>query len=110
LVNVVDLFAIQAPEEHPYALGDRDFDSVFATDKPNIFNFHGYPRLIHKLAYRRPNHPNLPGRGYKEQGNLNTPLELAIRNQIDRGNLAIEVIARLQVAGRSSRNDSKSNF
>jgi xylulose-5-phosphate/fructose-6-phosphate phosphoketolase len=101
-INVVDLFKLEPQTEHLHGLSDRDFDSLFTTDKPTIFNFHGYPWLIHRLAYRRTNHKNLHVRGYKEQGNINTPLELAIRNQIDRFNLAIDVIDRvpkLRVAG-----------
>jgi xylulose-5-phosphate/fructose-6-phosphate phosphoketolase len=101
-VNVVDLFSLEPPSEHSHGLSDRDFDSLFTTDKPIIFNFHGYPWLIHKLAYRRTNHHNLHVRGYKEHGSINTPLDLAMRNQIDRFNLAIDVIDRvpkLQVAG-----------
>ncbi len=101
-VNVVDLFALQPETEHPHGLSDKDFDSLFTLDKPIIFNFHGYPWLIHKLAYRRTNHRNLHVRGYKEHGNINTPLDLAMRNQIDRFSLAIDVIDRvptLQVAG-----------
>jgi len=94
-VNVVDLFKLQPQSEHPHGLSDRDFDSLFTLDKPIIFNFHGYPWLIHKLAYRRTNHRNLHVRGYKEYGNINTPLELAIENQIDRFNLAIDVIDRV---------------
>jgi xylulose-5-phosphate/fructose-6-phosphate phosphoketolase len=101
-INVVDLFRMQAADEHPHGLTDRDFDSLFTLDKPIIFNFHGYPWLIHRLAYRRTNHRNLHVRGYKEKGNINTPLELAIENEIDRFSLAIDVInrvPRLQVAG-----------
>lgn len=94
-VNVVDLFKLQPPTEHSHGLSDRDFDSLFTLDKPIIFNFHGYPWLIHKLAYRRTNHDNLHVRGYKEYGNINTPLELAMRNQIDRFSLAIDVIDRV---------------
>lgn len=94
-VNVVDLFRMQPPSEHPHGLSDRDFDSLFTTDKPVIFNFHGYPSLIHKLAYRRGNHDNMHVRGYKEKGNINTPLQLAINNQTDRFNLAIDVIDRV---------------
>ena len=94
-VNVVDLFKLQPQSEHPHGLSDRDFDSLFTEDKPIIFNFHGYPWLIHKLTYRRCNQKNIHVRGYKEQGNINTPLELAIRNQIDRFNLAIDVIDRV---------------
>ncbi len=101
-VNVVDLFKLQPETQHPHGLSDRDFDSLFTRDKPVIFNFHAYPWLIHKLAYKRTNHENIHVRGYKEKGNINTPLELAIENQVDRFNLAIDVIdrvPRLQVAG-----------
>ncbi len=94
-VNVVDLFRLVPQSEHPHGLSDRDFDSLYTTDKPIIFNFHGYPWLIHKLAYRRTNHKNLHVRGYKEQGSINTPLQLAINNQIDRFSLAIDVIDRV---------------
>jgi xylulose-5-phosphate/fructose-6-phosphate phosphoketolase len=94
-VNVVDLYRLQPDTEHPHGLSDRDFDSLFTTDKPVIFNFHGYPWLIHKFTYRRTNHANIHVRGYKEKGNINTPLELAIRNQVDRFNLAIDVIDRV---------------
>jgi len=101
-VNVVDLYRLTPPKEHPHGLSDRDFDSLFTTDRPIIFNFHGYPWLIHRLAYRRTNHRNLHVRGYKEKGNINTPLELAINNEVDRFSLAIDAIdrvPRLQVAG-----------
>jgi xylulose-5-phosphate/fructose-6-phosphate phosphoketolase len=101
-INVIDLFRMQSASEHPHGLSDRDFDSLFTVDKPIIFNFHGYPWLIHRLAYRRTNHRNLHVRGYKEKGNINTPLELAIDNEIDRFSLAIDVIdrvARLQATG-----------
>jgi xylulose-5-phosphate/fructose-6-phosphate phosphoketolase len=79
----------------PPALSEREFDSLFTTDKPVIFNFHAYASLIHKLTYRRKNHSNFHVRGYKEKGNINTPLELAILNQVDRFNLAIDVIDRV---------------
>jgi xylulose-5-phosphate/fructose-6-phosphate phosphoketolase len=101
-INVVDLYTLTPPQEHPHGLSDRDFDSLFTLDRPIIFNFHGYPWLIHRLAYRRRNHANLHVRGYKEKGNINTPLELAIENEVDRFSLAIDVIdrvPRLQVAG-----------
>jgi xylulose-5-phosphate/fructose-6-phosphate phosphoketolase len=101
-VNVVDLFRLQPSSEHPHGLSDRDFDSLFTMDRPVIFNFHGYPWLIHRLAYRRTNHDNLHVRGYKERGSINTPMELAIENEIDRFSLAIDVIdrvKRLSVAG-----------
>ncbi len=94
-VNVVDLYRLQPDTEHPHGLSDRDFDSLFTTDKPVIFNFHGYPWLIHKFTYRRTNHGNIHVRGYKEKGNINTPLELAILNQVDRFDLAIDVIDRV---------------
>ena len=94
-INVVDLFKLEPHSEHLHGLTDKDFDSLFTVDKPVIFNFHGYPWLIHKLAYRRTNHKNMHVRGYKEKGNINTPLELAIANQIDRFNLAIDVIDRV---------------
>jgi len=94
-VNVVDLYRLQSASEHPHGLAQPDLDSLFTTDKPIIFNFHGYPWLIHKLAYRCTNHANLHVRGYKEKGNINTPLELAILNQIDRFNLVIDVIDRV---------------
>jgi xylulose-5-phosphate/fructose-6-phosphate phosphoketolase len=94
-VNVVDLFKLQPSTEHPHGLTDRDFDSVFTTDKPVVFAFHGYPALIHKLAYRRANHENMHVRGYKEKGSINTPLGLTILNQVDRFSLAIDVIDRV---------------
>jgi xylulose-5-phosphate/fructose-6-phosphate phosphoketolase len=93
-INVVDLFKLQPSSEHPHGLSDRDFDSLFTVDKPVIFNFHGYPWLIHRLAYRRTNHANMHVRGYKEKGNINTPMELAINNEIDRYSLAIDAIDR----------------
>jgi xylulose-5-phosphate/fructose-6-phosphate phosphoketolase len=93
-VNVVDLFKLEPSTEHPHGLTDRDFDSLFTVDKPVIFNFHGYPWLIHRLAYRRTNHANMHVRGYKEKGNINTPMELAINNEIDRFTLAIDAIDR----------------
>jgi len=94
-VNVIDLFKLQPQSEHPHGLSDRDFDSLFTVDKPVIFNFHGYPWLIHRLAYRRTNHANIHVRGYKEKGNINTPMELAINNNIDRFSLAMDVIDRV---------------
>jgi xylulose-5-phosphate/fructose-6-phosphate phosphoketolase len=99
-INVVDLFKLQPGSEHPHGLSDRDFDSLFTTDKPIIFNFHGYPWLIHRLTYRRTNHGNLHVRGYKEKGNINTPLELAINNETDRFSLAIDAIDRVPTLQR----------
>jgi xylulose-5-phosphate/fructose-6-phosphate phosphoketolase len=94
-INVVDLYKLMPSTEHSHGLSDRDFDSLFTTDKPIIFNFHGYPSLIHRLTYRRTNHRNLHVRGYKEKGNINTPLDLAIQNEIDRFSLAIDVVDRV---------------
>jgi len=105
-VNVVDLYRLTPEREHPHGLSDPDFDSLFTVDRPIIFNFHGYPSLIHRLAYRRTNHANLHVRGYKEKGNINTPLELAIQNEIDRFSLAIDAIDRvpgLLVAGAHAK-------
>jgi xylulose-5-phosphate/fructose-6-phosphate phosphoketolase len=101
-VNVVDLYKLSPASEHPHGLSDKDFDSLFTLDKPVLFNFHGYPWLIHRLAYRRNNHKNMHVRGYKEKGSINTPLELAIQNEIDRYSLVIDAIDRipsLKVAG-----------
>ncbi|MEN6535286.1 MAG: phosphoketolase family protein, partial [Bryobacteraceae bacterium] len=83
-VNVVDLFKLTPNTEHPHGLTDREFQEIFAPDTPVVFNFHSYPWLIHRLTYRRPGQHNIHVRGYKEKGNINTPLELAIRNQTDR--------------------------
>ncbi|UPM49350.1 phosphoketolase family protein [Synechococcus sp. A10-1-5-1] len=101
VLNVVKLFALTQPSEHPHGLSDRDFDTLFTTNRPVLFNFHGYPWLIHRLTYRRRNHANFHVRGYKEKGNINTPLELAMNNQIDRFSLVIDVIDR--VPGLMSR-------
>ena len=110
-VNVIDLLKLQPDTEHPHGLSDRDFDSLFTVDKPIIFNFHAYPWLIHRLAYRRTNHGNMHVRGYKEKGNINTPLELAINNQIDRFSIAMDVIDRvpkLKVVGAHAKEKFRS--
>jgi len=99
VLNVVKLFALTKPKDHPHGISDSDFDSLFTTDRPVIFNFHGYPWLIHRLTYHRTNHANIHVRGYKEKGNINTPLELAMNNQIDRFNLVIDVIDRVPSLG-----------
>lgn len=109
-INVVDLYRMTSDDQHPHGLSDKDFDSLFTLDKPIIFNFHGYPYLIHRLAYKRTNHKNLHVRGYKEKGNINTPLELAIENEVDRFSLAIDVINRvpkLSVAGAHAKQQFK---
>ncbi|MFZ5973782.1 MAG: phosphoketolase family protein [Bacillota bacterium] len=98
-VNVVDLMKLLPSTEHPHGLTDREFNALFTADRPVIFNFHGYPWLIHKLTYKRANQERIHVRGYKEKGNINTPLELTIKNQADRFNLVIDVIDRIPALG-----------
>jgi xylulose-5-phosphate/fructose-6-phosphate phosphoketolase len=95
VVNVVDLMRLQDDREHPHGLPDTDFDSLFTTDRPVIFAYHGYPWLIHRLTYRRTNHHNLHVRGYVEEGTTTTPFDMCVMNRIDRYNLAIDVIDRV---------------
>ena len=95
VVNVVDLMKLQSPTEYANGLSDRDFDSLFTTDKPIIFAYHGYPWLIHRLTYRRTNHANLHVRGYKEEGTTTTPFDMTVLNEIDRFHLAGDVIDRV---------------
>ena len=99
VINVVDLMRLQPPSEHPHGLNDRDFDALFTTDKPIIFAFHGYPWLIHRLAYRRHCHPNLHVRGYKEEGTTSTPFDMCVMNDLDRFHLAGDVIDRVPKLG-----------
>jgi xylulose-5-phosphate/fructose-6-phosphate phosphoketolase len=101
-VNVVDLFKLQPATEHPHGSSEREFDGLFTMDKPIIFNFHGYPWLIHKLSYRFKGHENLHVRGYKEKGNINTPLELAMLNETSRFHLVIDVIDRVGKLGEKA--------
>jgi len=95
VVNVVDLMVLQPSTEHPHGLPDREFDSIFTTDKPVVFAFHGYPWLIHRLTYRRTNHDNLHVRGYKEEGTTTTPFDMTVRNDLDRFHLAGDAIDRV---------------
>jgi xylulose-5-phosphate/fructose-6-phosphate phosphoketolase len=95
VVNVVDLMTLQPQTEHPHGLSDKDFDSLFTTDKPIIFAFHGYPWLIHRLTYRRTNHRNLHVRGYKEEGTTTTPFDMVVLNDLDRFHLVMDVIDRV---------------
>ncbi len=95
VVNVVDLMKLQPPSEHPHGLSDRAFDALFTLDRPVIFAYHGYPWLIHRLTYRRSNHANLHVRGYKEEGTTTTPFDMAVRNEIDRYHLVMDVIERV---------------
>lgn len=96
VVNVVDLMTLQPEEEHPHGLSDRDFDTIFTTDRPIIFAYHGYPWLIHRLTYRRTNHGNLHVRGYKEEGTTTTPFDMAVLNDIDRFHLMADVADRVE--------------
>ncbi len=95
VINIVDLMTIQPSSEHPHGLTDNDFDSLFTTDKPVIFAYHGYPWLIHRLTYRRHNHDNLHVRGYKEEGTTTTPFDMTVLNDLDRFHLAGDVVDRV---------------
>jgi xylulose-5-phosphate/fructose-6-phosphate phosphoketolase len=102
VVNVVDLMTLQPESEHPHGMSDAEFDSLFTTDKPVIFAYHGYPWLIHRLTYRRHNHHNIHVRGYKEEGTTTTPFEMAAMNDLDRFHLVIDVIDRVPSLGHSA--------
>jgi xylulose-5-phosphate/fructose-6-phosphate phosphoketolase len=99
MINVVDLMKLQPPSEHPHGMSDSEFDQLFTTDRPIIFNYHGYPWLIHRLTYRRTGHPNLHVRGYKEEGTTTTPFDMAMMNDIDRFHLVMDVIDRVPGLG-----------
>ena len=99
VVNVVDLMRLQPASEHPHGLSDAEFDTIFTTDKPIIFAYHGYPWLIHRLAYRRTNHSNLHVRGYKEEGTTTTPFDMVMLNDLDRYHLVIDVLDRVPGLG-----------
>ncbi len=95
VINVVDLMTLQTPSEHPHGLPDREFDSMFTTDKPVIFAYHGYPSLIHRLTYRRANHANMHVHGYKEEGTTTTPFDMTVLNELDRYHLAGDAVDRV---------------
>ncbi|MGN6300374.1 MAG: phosphoketolase, partial [Angustibacter sp.] len=99
VVNVVDLMRLQDPDEHPHGLSHREFDTIFTTDKPVVFAYHGYPWLIHRLTYRRHGHDNLHVRGYKEEGTTTTPFDMVMLNDLDRFHLVIDVIDRVPHLG-----------
>jgi xylulose-5-phosphate/fructose-6-phosphate phosphoketolase len=102
VVNVVDLMRLEPATEHPHGLPDRDFDTLFTTDKPVIFAYHGYPLLIHRLTYRRTNHHNIHVRGYKEEGTTTTPFDMVMLNDLDRFHLVMDVIDRVPGLGSSA--------
>ena len=102
VVNVVDLMTLQPDTEHPHGLSDADFDALFTTGKPVIFAYHGYPWLIHRLAYKRHNHANLHVRGYVEEGSTTTPFDMVVRNRIDRFHLVADIIDRVPQLGASA--------
>ena len=99
VINVVDIMRLEPDTEHPHGLSDFDFDSLFTCDKPVIFAYHGYPWLIHRLTYRRSNHPNLHVRGYKEEGTTTTPFDMVMLNDLDRFHLVMDVIDRVPSIG-----------
>jgi xylulose-5-phosphate/fructose-6-phosphate phosphoketolase len=99
VVNVVDLMRMQPDSEHPHGLPDREFDGLFTTDRPIVFAHHGYPWLIHRLAYRRTNHANLHVRDYKEEGTVTTPFDMVSRNDLDRFHLVMDVVDRVPSLG-----------
>ena len=100
VVNVVDLMRLQPESEHPHGMPDHEFDALFTVDAPVIFAYHGYPWLIHRLAYRRTNHENMHVRGYKEEGTVTTPFDMVMRNDLDRYRLVIDVIDRVPGLGQ----------
>jgi xylulose-5-phosphate/fructose-6-phosphate phosphoketolase len=99
VVNIVDLMRLQSAEEHPHGMSDAEFDSLFTTDRPVVFAYHGYPWLIHRLTYRRTNHHNLHVRGYKEEGTTTTPFDMVMLNDLDRFHLVMDVIDRVPGLG-----------
>src|SRR5206468_11687555 len=99
LFRSVDLMRLQPPSEHPHGLSDPEFDEVFTKDRPVIFAYHGYPWLIHRLLYRRTNHPNIHVRGYKEEGTTTTPFDMVMLNDLDRFHIVMDVIDRVPSLG-----------
>ena len=106
VVNVVDLMRLQPEAEHPHGLPDTEFDSLFTTDRPVVFAYHGYPWLIHRLTYRRADHANLHVRGYKEEGTTTTPFDMVMLNDLDRFHLVMDVIDRVPGLAASAATSS----
>jgi xylulose-5-phosphate/fructose-6-phosphate phosphoketolase len=103
VVNVVDLMRMAHETQHPHGLPEAEFDGLFTTERPVVFAYHGYPWLIHRLAYRHTNHPNFHVRGYMEEGTTTTPFDMAIMNDLDRFHLVMDVIDRVPgLAGRAA--------
>jgi len=106
VVNVVDLLCLQAREQHPHALADERFISLFSLDAPVVFAYHGYPALIHELIYKRPNHDNFHVHGYREEGTTTTPFDMTVLNELDRYHLAIDAMARVpRLRNRGARTE-----
>ncbi len=102
VINVVDIMKLQPQTEHPHGLNDHEFDVLFTRSKPVIFAYHGYPWLIHRLTYRRTNHPNIHVRGFKEEGTTTTPFDMVVMNDLDRFHLILDVIDRVPQLGSKS--------
>ena len=109
-VNVVDLMTLESKTEHPHGIEDDHFQALFTRDKPVIFAFHGYPQLIHRLTYKRPNHDNFHVHGYREEGTTTTPFDMVVLNELDRFHLAIAAIDRLPQLGAEGTTGSGSLF
>ena len=110
VVNVVDLMVLQPESVHPHGLSDKEFDRLFTTDRPIIFAFHGYPQLIHRLAYRRTNHANFHVHGFREEGTTTTPFDMVVLNELDRFHLALDAINRAPGLPESAAVLAKNRF
>lgn len=98
MVNVVDLMKLESNYKHPHGMTDEEYNSLFTTDKPIIFNFHGYPDLIHQLTYNREN-PNMHVHGYQEEGTITTSFDMKVQNKIDRYHLVLDALKYLDKLG-----------